>query len=221
MVSRAQFFDGDDTAKWAGEAARQLETYPPGQENGGAEFRIWSERYGVSKEATAYDFGCGTGLARPGFSGMRYVGIDQNPAMIAGFRQRWLERDPQVSVYTSPLNQILQNHPHLAQTGDVGCFLTVLQHNHWETAAEILDQAYGVLRPGAFLFLVEATFNEKHYPAETRRKYGLPDPIDPERLACVDGGAVFTYKGWCHFLRRHGFEVVDYDGDCGYVALRR
>jgi len=32
MKTRSEFYDGDDADKWAGEAARQLEVHPPGQE---------------------------------------------------------------------------------------------------------------------------------------------------------------------------------------------
>lgn len=221
MKTRAQFFDGDDTGKWAGEAARQLQVFPPGSEKGGNEFPPLRAKYGIPNDGVGVDFGCGTGLVRPGFGTMNYIGIDQNPGMLAGIEKRWAGRDPKVSAYESPLNKILDNHPQLREVGDLGCFVTVLQHNHWETAAEILDQAHGVLKPGAYLFLMEATYIERHYPKETRLKYGLPDPIDPERLECVDGAAIFTPKGWIHFLGQRGFEFLQYDGDCCYVFRRR
>ena len=85
---------------------------------------------------------------------------------------------------------------------------------------QILDEAAKVLKPGALLVMFEGTYTEKHYPKETRIKYDLPD-IDPERLECADGPAIFTPKGWAHFLDQHGFELLEYDGDCGHVSRRK
>jgi len=222
MKTRFEFYDGDDVDKWAGEAARQLEVHPPGQENMSDRipFVLWLKEQNGSPDQTVVDFGCGTGLARTLFEGMNYIGIDQNPDMLEGIETRWKNRDPKVRAYESPLNQILQHHPDLEGIADVGCLITVLQHNHWETAAEILDQVHRVLKPGAYLLMFEGTYIERHYPLETRKKYDLPD-LDPERLECVDGGAIFTPKGWAHFLDQHGFELLKYDGDCGHLSRRR
>jgi SAM-dependent methyltransferase len=224
MVTRVQFFDGDDTKKWAGEAARQLELCPPGQEDifprPNHPFIYWSRRYNVPETGMVVDFGCGTGLMRTMFTGMSYIGIDQNPEMVAGIKTRWQERDSQVQVYETPLNQIVIQYPELREVADLGCFVTVLQHNHWETAGEILDQAAQVLKPDGILLLVEGTYIEKHYPLETRRKYNLPE-LDPERLESADAAAIFTLKGWINFLNLHGFDHLDYDGDCTHVARRK
>jgi SAM-dependent methyltransferase len=157
---------------------------------------------------------------RPVFPGMSYIGIDQNPSMLAGIRTRWQERDPGIRVYESPLAQITILHPELRGIADMGCFVTVLQHNHWSTAGEILDQAFQVLKPGGLLVLVEGTYIDKHYPAEARAKYRLP-PLDPDRLEPAAASAIFTPKGWSHFLGEHGFDYLDYDGDCTHVARRK
>jgi SAM-dependent methyltransferase len=182
-------------------------------------FSRWLGEYNISRDGTVVDFGCGTGLARIIFEDMHYIGIDQNEAMLDGICQRWEGRDPKVNAYEAPLSQILVHHPELEGVADLGCFITVLQHNHWETAAEILDQAYRILKPNTHLMLFEGTYIEKHYPEEVRRKYDLPE-LDPERLECVDGGAIFTPKGWEHFLGQHGFELLEYDGDCSYILRR-
>jgi SAM-dependent methyltransferase len=222
MKTREEFYDGDDTAKWAGEAARQLEVYPPGQEEWASviPFEQWLSKYNIDRNGTVVDFGCGTGLLRGIFEGMNYIGIDQNYAMLEGIEARWGGRDPKVCAYESPLTKITQYHPELIGVGDLGLFCTVLQHNHWTTAGEILHQAAQVLKPEAFLFMYEGTFDDKHYPKEAREKYDLPDP-DPNRLECADGGAIFTPKGWEHFLGQHGFELLEYDGDCGYLSKRK
>ena len=222
MTPRSEFYDGDDTAKWTGEAARQLEVCPPGQEGEGDKipFVMWIKEQEGSSDWTVVDFGCGTGLARNLFEKMNYIGIDQNFAMLKGIEARWKGLDLKVCVYESPLTEILQRYPELENVADVGCSITVLQHNHWETAAEILDQIYRVLKSGAYFFMFEATYIEKYYPLETREKYELPD-LDPDRLQCIDGGAIFTSKGWGHFLDQHGFELLKYDGDCGYLSRRR
>ena len=125
------------------------------------------------------DFGCGSGLARAQFWGANYIGIDQNPDMIEACKTRWLARDPDLQVYQTPLNTILDNYPELEGIGDIGVFITVLQHNHWEVAREILEQTYRVLKPGALLTLSEGTYIDKYFSLEIRRQYSLPDVIDP------------------------------------------
>jgi SAM-dependent methyltransferase len=220
-----RFFDGDDESKWSGEAARQLEMHPPGQEYSQPSpdhpFVHWRNKYGVPSDGVVVDFGCGTGLLRPVFETLNYIGVDQNPEMVEGIQLRWKDRDPSFCVYQAPLTEIVETHPVLQEVADMGCFCTVLQHNHFDTAAEILDQAFQVLKPGAILVMMEATFIERHYPEETRIKYRLPDPIDPESLEAADQAAIFTVKGWENLLDQHGFDLLEYDGDCMYVSRRR
>ena len=130
MKTREEFFDGDDTSKWSGEAARQLEVHPPGTENVNIHgpFEKWYNEYPRNEENIVFDFGCGTGLARSGFMDCRYIGVDQNLDMLKGAQTRWEGRDPRTEVFESPLNQITQHHPSLMGMGDFGFFLTVLQH---------------------------------------------------------------------------------------------
>lgn len=222
IATREEFFDGDDPTKWAGEAARQLEEYPPGKEAWAdvIPFPQWLDKYGIDRSGLVVDFGCGTGLLRGIFKDMRYVGIDQNYAMLDGIEKRWMGRDDKMVAYESPLPEITNHHPELKGVGDLGIFCTVLQHNHWTTAGEILHQASLVLKPGALLFMFEGTFTEKSYPKEVREKYDLPDP-DPERLECADGPAIFTPKGWANILNQNGFDYVEFDGTSGHVAKRR
>ncbi len=222
IATREEFFDGDNTDKWAEEAARQLKEYPPGQEEWASviPFGRWLDKYDVNRNGTVIDFGCGTGLLRSIFEGMNYIGIDQNYTMLEGIEARWSGRDPKVRAYESPLPEITYHHPELIGIGDLGFFCTVLQHNHWITAGEILHQAAQVLKSGAFLFMYEGTFTDKNYPKEVREKYDLPDP-DPERLECADGPAIFTPKGWANILDQHGFDYVEFDGTSSHVSKRR
>lgn len=224
LWTREEFCDGDDVKKWSEEAARQLEVHPPGAEQMSPSvahpFIRWQKEFNVPSDGTVVDFGCGTGLIRPVFAEMNYIGVDQNPDMLIGIQKRWQGRDSKVRAFESPLNQITLHHPELKEVADVGCFCTVLQHNHWETAKEILAQAFQVLKPGAILMMFEATFTDEKYPLETRIKYKMPAP-DPERLLPVDGGAVFTPKGWANMLDEAGFDHLEYDGDCGHVSRRR
>lgn len=222
IVPREEFFDGDNAEKWAGEAERQLQEFPPGQEEWSDRipFGQWLEKYKVGRDGTVVDFGCGTGLLRGIFEGMSYIGVDQNYAMLEGIAARWAGRDPKACAYESPLTEITLHHPQLKGVGDLGFFCTVLQHNHWTTAGEILEQASLVLKPGALLFMYEGTFTDKNYPKEVREKYDLPDP-DPERLECADGPAIFTPKGWANILDQHGFDYLEFDGDSSHVARRR
>lgn len=214
---REEFFDGDDKEKWSEEAQRQITENLPGKEPSYDSFGFRQFVLENNLQGIGVDFGCGTGQARPVFEGMGYIGIDQNPDMIEGLQKRWKGRNQgPIQYYQTPLTSILQNFPDLESTGDAGLFITVLQHNHYETAGEILDQAFGVLKPGAVLFMMEATYTEEYYPENVRIKYDLP-PVDPERLECVDGPAIYTPKGWFNLLAKHGFELVKYTGKNYYV----
>lgn len=222
IATREEFFDGDNAVKWAEEAQRQLETYPPGQEEWSDRipFGEWLDKYQVDRNGTVVDFGCGTGLLRGIFGDMNYIGIDQNYAMLEGIQARWESRDPKVCAYESPLTKIVNYHPDLVKIADLGFFCTVLQHNHWTTAGEILYQASLILKPGALLFMYEGTFTDKNYPKDVRIKYDLPEP-DPDRLECADGPAIFTPKGWANILDKSGFDYLEFDGDSSHVAKRR
>ncbi len=215
---REDHFDGDDTAKWSGEAERQMRLLPLGTERNVSHplVKSWLEDRQI--QGTAVDFGCGTAFYRTLFSGMRYIGIDQNPDMIAASKARW--PGPDETFYQVPLNKILDNHPELENAVDAGLFLTVLQHNHHETADEIMEQVKRMLKPGALLFVMEATYVEEFYPSKTRQQLGLPDP-DPERLdSMVYGAAIYTVKGWAHFLDRFGFDYF-YDGAGAHIGIKR
>jgi SAM-dependent methyltransferase len=221
--TRAQHYDGDDTRKWSGEARRQMTVLPPTDATN-AKFAwplydVWVEKLGLAG-GTAVDFGCGTAYYRSLFKELDYIGIDQNPEMIASSKIRWPESET-VKFYQTPLTAILKNFPELKNTADAGLFVTVLQHNHHETAEEIMVDVCQILKPGAALFLFEATYIETYYPLETRQRGGFRD-IDPE---CLDsmayGAAVYTLKGWHAFFDRHGFDVLHYDNGCGHVAIKR
>lgn len=218
--SRKDFFDGDDTAKWSGEAKRQMQVLPPGAEKSFSWplYESWVNK--LDLRGTAVDFGCGTAYYRPLFSNMNYIGVDQNPDMILSSKVRWPQGQRE-KFYQTPLNKITDNFPELSGVGDAGLFVTVLQHNHYEVADEIMQQVCRVLKSGATLFLFEATYIETYYPPETRKRYGFPD-IDPNRLdSIIYGAAIYTEKGWRNFFDKFGFDVLDYDGGCGYVAKRR
>lgn len=222
IKSREAFFDGDDTKKWSGEAKRQMEVLPPGDKITPREWPYydeWLKKLGVT--GTAIDFGCGTALYRPLFSRMDYVGIDQNTDMITASKIRWKDSDKKETFCQAPLNDIISKYPELVGVGDAGLFVTVLQHNHYEVADEIMGQVNKILKPGAVLFLVEATYIERYYPDQTRLAGNFPD-IEPDKLtSMVYGAAIYTEKGWRHFFDGHGFDVLDYDNGCGYVAKKR
>lgn len=218
--SREDHYDGDNVTKWSGEAARQMKVLPLGAEQKASRpiIESWIKDHQL-QGGTAADFGCGTAFYRKVFSPMRYIGIDQNPDMISASKLRW--PGPDEIFYQVPLNKVLDHYPELENTVDVGMFVTVLQHIHHEVADEIMEQVSRILKPGAPLFVFEATYVEAFYPPETRKKYGYPE-IDPERLdSILYGAAVYTVKGWSHFLDRFGFDVRSYDGRCGHLAIKR
>lgn len=218
--SRAAFFDGDDTAKWSGEARRQMAALPAGQSASSWPLPLAPWTSVLPAGGTAVDFGCGTAYYRMCFKGMNYIGIDQNPDMLASAKTRWPAGGTE-SFFQTPLNKILDNFPQLSGVGDAGLFLTVLQHNHYEVAEEIMGHATRVLKPGATLIMHEATYIERWFPAADRKRYGFPE-IDPECLESMAyGAAIYTEKGWRHFLNRFGFDTVFYDGGGWFVAKKR
>jgi len=220
--------DGDDKAKWSGEGYRQISVVPRVKEidYGKGFFDCYLEESGIRAQGgTAVDFGCGSAMYRNLFRGMTYLGIDQNPDMIAISNTRWSGREEEVGgksahFFMTPLTKITDVYPSLVHSADVGLFITVLQHNHFDTAALILQQAAKVLKPGGALMLMEGTYDERYFPEHNRKQYNFP-PIDPEDLESSYGMGVFTSKGWLNFLTQNGFENPEYDGSSYYTAISK
>ncbi len=221
--------DAEDFPKWAGEAERQLQVVPKGAEkNYGYTSKMddWLTEFGFREtHGVGVDFGCSSAMYRNLFKDMDYIGIDQNPKALVIAQARWQGRDAETgnrktSFYETPLSKVVENFPELTGVGDIGMFITVLQHNHIRPATEVLKGAAKVLKPGAPLMLMEGTYDVRYYDEASRIRHNFP-PIDPEQLGSVFGMGAFTAKGWVDFLNSNGFENTIYDGTSYYLAFRR
>ena len=222
--------DAEDFPKWAGEAARQLEVVPRGEETAygySSKLNDWLTEFGLREShGTAVDFGCSSAMYRNLFKDMDYIGIDQNPQALQIASRRWQGRESETGgrktvFYEAPLSNVVGTFPELTEVGDIGLSITVLQHNHIRPGKEVLKGMSKVLKPGAPLMLMEATYDVRYYNDDAlMRRENFP-PIDPEQLDSPFGMTVFTAKGWVNFLNSHGFENTVYDGTSYYLTFRR
>lgn len=134
----------------------------------------------------ALDFGCGTGLWRDFFRAGRYVGLDQNPEMIAGARQRWAGDDAEFVLCPDLADGARM--PFEDGTFDVVCCIAVLQHNYDSDKQKVLDEIRRVLRPGGRLLMYEGTYgdwNDGNDNDLTHTQEGWRNTIEPRGFVCV------------------------------------
>lgn len=103
----------------------------------------------------ALDFGCGSGLWRAYFRPGRYVGVDQNEAMIREAQRRWSGDDATFVCCPGVADGVPLPFP--SGAFDLVWTCTVLQHNTDHDKRPILRELRRVLRVGGRLVMVENT----------------------------------------------------------------
>ena len=154
----------------------------PGRLRPGLEAEPWE---------SVLDFGCGTGLWRNLFRSGRYVGLDQNEAMVAGARQRW-EGDNAEFVHCPGIADG-DRTPFEDGAFDVVFMAAVLQHNSATDKAALLKEIRRILRPGGRLLMFENTFGDFNPGSED--------------------GFSYTQEGWRNVIEPHGFACVRQERD--------
>lgn len=132
------------------------------------------------------DFGCGTGLWRNLFRPGRYVGLDQNEAMIVGARQRWAGDDAEFVHCPGITDGALM--PFGDGAFDVIFTSAVLQHNNATDKAALLREFRRVLKTGGRFIMFENTLGDFNPGTEDGFSYaqdGWRAVIEPHGFACV------------------------------------
>lgn len=192
--------DARDKACWTNHAAEQMQqtAYKP---SAGAVLGLGDPLIVALNDAEPWeyvlDFGCGTGLWRGMFKDRAmYVGVDQNPDMIAGALQRWPD-----AVYADvagvwPLCNFIQVEgvnddrpmPFVAGAFDIVFTSAVLQHNIYVDQEKIVREFNRVLKIGGRYIGFENT-------------YGPLNPGTPDNYTR-------TREGWRELFEDRGFETV-------------
>ena len=180
------------------------------------------------KPKIVVDMGCGSGLWRPTFKDVHYIGIDQNQAMIDVAVRHY----PDCLAYQIPdvpgvMTKIVDGYwnykdtffiRHNLRSGldkvfeiqgkgdpvpwtldiDFVWFSAVLQHNRESDKTEIMEQVAKILAPGKYLMFTETTFT--------------PGNLPPGHVSFVEGmsdGWSYTRKGWIDYISKFGFKIIE------------
>jgi ubiquinone/menaquinone biosynthesis C-methylase UbiE len=155
----------------------------------------------VPKGTLVVDFGCGSGLWRNLFEGYKYMGLDQNPGMIAVAQSRKLQ-DASFQITEWNKLSLADNTLDLIFTS------AVIQHNKHDQKRQVLSEFLRVLKPGGFFLCTENTFRPDNYSTTFRNKPFRED---------LDDGYSFTKSGWEKFMKDSGFELVAYSHPSEYL----
>ena len=152
--------DTRDQAVWTGHAAQQLEIAAYRPQEGGLPDRL-TAALNAEEWMSVLDFGCGTGLWRamfpPTFNFLkRYIGLDQNEAMIAGAKQRWPDEIDSFILCPGVVDGATM--PFEDGRFDVVFTSAVLQHCTDGDKVPVLREIRRVLRRGGRLIMFENTF---------------------------------------------------------------
>ena len=178
---------------WTKHAAEQLEHpayVPPTIITGGSD--LLQSALVAESWMAVLDFGCATGLWLNYFrGGSRYVGLDQNAAMLEGARRRW-DGDgfPEWVLHQGVADGI--RLPFADGTFDVVFTCAVLQHNSLQDRAAILPEFRRVLRLGGRYLGYEETYGPFN-----------PTPAHQEERDIDEWG--HSQEGWRRAFGSHGF----------------
>lgn len=145
------------------------------------------------------DFGCGTGLWRGYFKVVNpeatYVGLDQNPAMIAGARARWKDDDAQWVLCPNIVDG--EKIPFDDGFFDIVFTSAVLQHNNDGPDKDaVLSEIRRVLRLGGRYICFENTYGTWNGQA--------PNDNDPS----LTDGFSHTQAGWQQIFVTHRLQRI-------------
>ena len=182
------------------------------------------------------DMGCGSGLWRPIFKDMNYIGVDQNEAMISVASRHY----PRAMIYQVPnvpgvasdiqffrstkdtffirynLRDNMESLFEIQYSSfsklldiDLIWFSAVLQHNRESDKDEIMSNVRKLLQPGKYLMFTETVFT--------------PSNLPPQYLTFKEGmtdGWSYTRLGWNKYISKFGFELIVND-PFNYFLFRR
>lgn len=191
--------DGRETHIWSHHASEQMAMNKPHHVADDAIFRNWLKEI---KPTNIVDYGCGTGLWRYMFAGYIYEGVDQNPDMIAGAKQRFPNEADHFKVIT-------WDNPELGDKSvDVLFTSAVIQHNTHEHKRKILKEFHRIIKDGGHYMCTENTFrpdNVHHVSRTAVYADGFTD------------GYSFTKNGWERFMNENGFALVKFHPNDMYL----
>ncbi len=182
--------DGRHEPKWtfhAGEQATMKTHIPPATWGG---FTL-PDALNSEPWSALLDFGCGTGLWREVLRGGRYVGVDQNPAMIEGAKARWAGDDAEFLLCPDIVDG--SRMPFADGEFDVAITIAVMQHNEdGDDKSAVLREIRRVLRTGGRYMCFENTHDREWNP--------WPGPGQE-----VEDGFSHTLEGWVSTIEPFGF----------------
>lgn len=161
---------------------------------------------------TMIDCGCGSGLWAPIFRNYKYIGIDQNEAMLKIALQHFPSanlvssndelKEELLDKYSKTF--IMHNFRQSLSSifgsikVDLAFCSAVLQHNRESDKVEFINTVRDVLRPKGYWVFTETTFTPTNFnPPFLRFEEG-----------CTDGWS-YTRKGWIEFMDKYGFSIID------------
>jgi SAM-dependent methyltransferase len=177
-------------------------------------------RYGLGRETTLVDLGCGTGLlaAAAGAEAKRVVGVDPSPAMLEAARRRssaveWVEAGFLTYEHRGDPAQLVHSRNALHHLPDF-----------WKGAA--LSRVRDLLAPGGVLVLRDLVYDFE--PAETDRRIeewlavAAPTPAEGWTRAELEQHVRdehSTFSWLLELLLDHaGFEILERDVRAGIYA---
>lgn len=188
--------DGREEATWTYHAKEHetIKSYDFGDES---LLRTWVLEL---KPKVVVDLGCGSGLWKNLFEGSKYIGIDQNKAMIDVAKTRWPNEDFRVVEWDNP--SIPDKSVDMVFTS------AVVQHNKHDEKDKVMQAIVRMLKKGGYYLATETTFRPDNY--------GHVFPGQPFNDDLTDGYS-FTAKGWEVYMKKFGLKPVKYNGISEYL----
>jgi SAM-dependent methyltransferase len=155
---------------------------------------------------TVADLGSGIGRRHIYFPEKTYVGFDRERVMIENGKKYF----PHLELHLVDAMELLEKLPEMRERFDLLLTFHVLQYNHIDQQDEIIQQIYGMLKPGGLYYLKENTIYEHN-------NIGYSTMGDTRSI----NGHSYTEAGWIKKLEGFGFKLLHTVGRDGHFIFQK